>query len=63
MNLVDHIKVVFLTSAYILMRRVKTSPTSIIIVIVISEAYLQSILLAKWESMYVIFAGIICCFD
>ena len=51
MNTTDHIKVVFRKSAYSLMNRVTTSPSSIVTVIVNSDAYLQLPLMNKWESM------------
>ena len=46
-----HINVVFRKLAYSLMSRVTASPNSIVSAIVNSDAYRQSPLLDKWESM------------
>ena len=51
MNATDHINVVFRKFAYILMSRVIASPNSIVTAIVNSDAYHQSPLMDKWESM------------
>ena len=51
MNATDHINVVLRKSAYSLMSRVPTSSNSIVTVIVNSDAYHQSALVNKWESM------------
>ena len=51
MNSTDHINVVLLKFAYSLMSRVTASPNSIISAIVNSDAYHQSPLIDKWESM------------
>ena len=50
-NSTDHINVVFRKFAYSLMSRVTASPNSIVSAIVNSDAYNQSPLLDKWESM------------
>ena len=50
-NATDHINVVFCKFAYSLMSRVIASPNSNVITIVNSDAYHQSPLLDKWESM------------
>ena len=47
----DHINVVFSKFAYSLMSRVIASPNSIVTAIVNSDAYHQSPLMVKWESM------------
>ena len=51
MNTTDHINVVHRKSAFSLMSRVTTSPNNIIAAIVNSDAYQQSLLMVKWESM------------
>ena len=51
MNSSDQINVVFHKFAYSLMSRVTASPNSIVSVIVNSDAYHQSSLMDKWESM------------
>ena len=51
MNTTDHINVVLRKSAFSLMSRVTTSPNSIDTAIVNSDAYHQSPLMVKWESM------------
>ena len=51
MNATDHINVVFWKFAYSLMSRVIASPNSIVTAIVNSDAYHQSPLMDKWESM------------
>ena len=51
MNATDHINVVFRKFAYSLMSRVIASPNSIVTSIVNSDAYHQSPLMDKWESM------------
>ena len=51
MNATDHINVVFRKFAYSLMSRVIASPNSIFTAIVNSDAYHQSPLMDKWESM------------
>ena len=51
MNATDHINVVFRKFAYSLMGRVIASPNSIVTAIVNSDAYHQSPLMDKWESM------------
>ena len=51
MNVTDHINMVFRKYAYSLMSRVTTSPNTIVTAIVNSDAYLQSPLMDKWESM------------
>ena len=51
MNATDHIHVVFRKFAYSLMSRVIASPNSIVTAIVNSDAYHQSPLMDKWESM------------
>ena len=51
MNETDYIKVVFRKSAYSLMSRGTTSHNSIVTAIVNSDAYQQSLLMDKWESM------------
>ena len=51
MNATDHINVVFCKFAYSLMSRVIASPYSIVTAIVNSNAYHQSPLMDKWESM------------
>ena len=50
-NSTDHINVVFRKFAYSLLSRVTASPNSIVSAIVNSDAYHQSPLLDKWESM------------
>ena len=50
-NATDHINVVLRKFAYSLMSRVIASPNSIVTAIVNSDAYHQSPLLDKWESM------------
>ena len=50
-NSTDHINVLFRKFAYSLMSRVTASPNSIVSAIVNSDAYHQSTLLDKWESM------------
>ena len=50
-NATDHINVVFRKFAYSLMSRVIASPNSIVTAIVNSDAYRQSPLMDKWESM------------
>ena len=50
-NSTDHVNVVFRKFAYSLMSRVTASPNSIVSAIVNSDAYHQSPLLDKWESM------------
>ena len=50
-NSTGHINVVFRKFAYSLMSRVRASPNSIVSAIVNSDAYHQSLLLDKWESM------------
>ena len=51
MNSTDHINVVLLKFAYSLMSRVTASSNSIISAIVNSDAYHQSPLIDKWESI------------
>ena len=51
MNSTDHINVVFRKVAYSLMSRVTASPNSSVSAIVNSDAYHQSPLIDKWESM------------
>ena len=51
MNATDHINMVFRKFAYSLMSRVIASPNSIVTAIVNSDAYHQSPLMDKWESM------------
>ena len=51
MNATDHINVVFSKSAYSLMSRVIASPNSVVTAIVNRDAYHQSSLMDKWESM------------
>ena len=51
MNTTDHINVVFRKFAYSLMSRVVASTNSIVTAIVNSDAYHQSPLMDKWESM------------
>ena len=51
MNATDHINMVFCKFAYSLMSRVTASPNSIVTAIVNSDAYHQSPLMDKWESM------------
>ena len=51
MNATDHISVVFSKSAYSLMSRVTASPNSVVTAIVNSDAYQQSPLMDKFESM------------
>ena len=51
MNATDHIKVVFRKFAHSLKSRVIASPNSIVTAIVNSNAYHQSPLMDKWESM------------
>ena len=55
MNATDHTNVVFLKSACSLMSRVTASPNSIVTAIVNSEAYQQSALMDKWESMLYVY--------
>ena len=50
-NATDHINVVFRKFTYSLMSRVIGSPNSIVTAIVNSDAYHQSPLMDKWESM------------
>ena len=50
-NSIDHINVVFRKFAFSLMSRVTASPDSIVSAIVNSDAYHQSPLLDKWESI------------
>ena len=50
-NATDHIDVVFRKSAYSLMSRVTASPNSINSAIVNCDAYQQSALMDKWETM------------
>ena len=51
MNATDHINMVFRKFAYSLMRRVTASSNTIVPVIVNRDAYHQSLLMDKWESM------------
>ena len=51
MNSTDHSNVVFRKFTYSLMSRVTSSPNSIVSAIVNSDAYHQSPLIDKWESM------------
>ena len=51
MNATDHINVVFCKFAYSLIRRVTASSNSIVSAFVNSDAYYQSLLIDKWESM------------
>ena len=51
MSATDHINVVLRKFAYSFMSRVIASPNSTVTVIVISDAYHQSLLMDKWESM------------
>ena len=51
MNATDHINVLFHKFSYSLMSRVIASPNSIVTAIVNSDAYHQSSLMDKWESM------------
>ena len=51
MNATDHINVVFHKSTYSLMSRVTAFPNSIVTAIVNCDAYQQSALMDKWESM------------
>ena len=51
MNATDHIHVLFRKFAYSLMSRVIASPNSIVTAIVNNDAYHQSPLMEKWESM------------
>ena len=51
MNSTDHVNVVFRKFAYSLMSRVTTFPNSIVTAIVNSDAYLESPLMNKWESL------------
>ena len=51
MNATDHINVVLRKFAYSLMSRVIASSNSIVTAIVIIDAYHQSPLIDKWESM------------
>ena len=51
MNATDHVNVVFRKFAYSLIRRETASSNSIITAIVNSDAYHQSPLIDKWESM------------
>ena len=53
MNATDHINVVLRKFAYSLMSRVVVSPNSIVTAIVNSDAYHQSPLMDKWESMFI----------
>ena len=55
MNAIRHIDVVFGKSAYSLMSRVTTSPNSIVTAIVNSDAYQQSPLMLKWESILYVY--------
>ena len=55
MNATDHIKVVFRKLAYSFMSRVIASPNSIVTAIANSDAYHQSPLMDKWESMLYIY--------
>ena len=54
-NSTDHISVVFRKFTYSLMSRVTASPNSIVSAIVNSDAYHQSPLLGKWESMLYVY--------
>ena len=58
MNATDHTNAVFRKSAYSFMSRVAASPNSIITAIVNSDAYQQSALMDKWESMLYVWARI-----
>ena len=51
MKATDHINVVFRKFACSLMSRVTAYPNSIVSAIVYGDAYLQSALINKWESM------------
>ena len=51
MNTTDHINVMLRKTAFSMMSRVTTSPNSIVTAIVNSDAYHQSPLMVKWESM------------
>ena len=51
MNATDHVNVVFCKFAYSLMSRVIATPNSIGTAIINSDAYRQSPLMDKWESM------------
>ena len=51
MNATDHINMVFRKFSYSLMSRVITSPNSTVTAIVNSDAYHQSPLMDRWESM------------
>ena len=51
MTATDHINVVLRKFAYSLMSRIEASPNSIVTAIVNSDAYHQSPLIEKWESM------------
>ena len=51
MNATDHINVVLRKFAYSFMSRVVASPNSIVTAIVNSDAYHESPLMDKWESM------------
>ena len=51
MNATDHINVVFRKFAYSLMNRVIASPNTIVTAIVNSDAFFQSPLMDKWESI------------
>ena len=51
MHTADHLNVVFRKYAYSLISRVTASPNSIVTVIVNGDAYQQSPLTDKWESM------------
>ena len=51
MNPTDHINVIFLKSAYSLMSRVTAFPNSVVSAFVNSDAYHQSPLMNKWESI------------
>ena len=54
MTATNHINLVFHKFAYSLMSRVTASPNSIVTAIVNSNAYHQSPLVDKWESMYIL---------
>ena len=51
MNTTDHINVVFRESAYSLMSRATASPNGFVTAIVNCDAYQQSALMDKWESI------------
>ena len=55
LNATDHINVVFRKFSYSLMRRVTASSNSIVTAIVNSDAYHQSPLIDKWESMLYVY--------